>query len=206
MVIDRLFAYLIPRRDRVISGFKIVYLTILVIIAVGARSIYHGDRQAVFFYRLGVDFGRVALVLYIITLLPGIGQRFGLRHKLLSILRIFRRYLGISMYLLVLAHFLLVKVVITLAAKQLVTSRLFEVFGFIALIMLLLLFITSNDFSLTVLDIWWYRLHKLTYLIMGLIFLHVALQRISLWTILMVITLILMIGSWFWKGRGKAVS
>lgn len=199
MSMDKIFSYIIPRKEKVILGFKVFYGLILVTVFAASRSLYFGDNNALFFYNLGVNSGRAALVFYVMTLVPGIAERFGIRHKLLALLRIFRRYLGITMYLLALNHSLSVKFIITLASKQIIPLRLFEVLGFGALSILFFLFITSNDLSLGRLGIWWYRIHRLTYLSMGLIFLHVALQRFSIWSVIMGITVALQISSFAYK-------
>ena len=67
--------------------------------------------------------------------------------------------------------------------------------GFIAFVMLLLLFITSNDLSIRLLGDWWTRIHWLSYLIMWVVLIHVMLQGRYAWTILIGITSVAEISS-----------
>ncbi len=198
-MVGKIFAYIIPRKGKFITGFKVVYFLIAVAAFFAARSLYYEDRNAAFFYALGVNSGRAGLICYIITLIPGMMGRYGVRNKFFSLLTIFRRYIGILMYIFAMIHFLLVRAIFTISTGIFIPPVLFEVFGSLTLLLLFFLFITSNEFSVVKLGKWWNRLHKLTYPAMGLIFLHVGLQRISIWTIAMGTILVLQIGSWMKK-------
>lgn len=139
-------------------------------------------------------FGRIGLVLYILTTIPGIMRRFGKYYKLVSILMIFRRHVGIMAFMFVLIH----------ASAQLrgfIPTEFFQLFGFLSFLMLSSLFLTSNDWSVRKLGIWWDRIHDLTYFIVWLVFAHVALQRISVWTILIGITSVAQIASHIYAKR-----
>ncbi len=204
VTIDRLFAYIIPRKEKVIFFFKIIYLIQIAVFLAAARVLYIGGPEALYYYQLGVGSGKIAVILFILTLIPGMMRRFGITHKLLSLLMIFRRYIGIAMYVSALAHFGLVKVVPILSLKLPFRLAFFEFWGSLALFSLFFLFITSNDFSTAKLGVWWHRTHKLIYLSMWFILLHVGLQRISLWTVLMGATVLLMMASFLVsKLRGK---
>ena len=192
---DKIFAYIIPRKEKFIAGFKVVYFLIAVAAFFAARSLYYEDRNAAFFYSLGVNSGQAGLICYIITLIPGMMGRYGVRNKFLSLLNIFRRYIGILMYLFALTHFLLVRAIFFISTGIFIPPVLFEIFGSLALSLLFFLFITSNDFSVTKLGKWWNRLHKLTYPAMGFIFLHVAMQRVSIWSVAMGVIIVLEVGS-----------
>lgn len=192
---DKIFAYIVPRKERVIAGFKAVYFLICVFAFFAARSIYYADGNAAFFYALGVNSGRMGLICYIITLIPGMMGRYGVRNKLLSLLNIFRRYIGILMYIFAVTHFLLVRAVFSISTGIFIPLVLFELFGAAALTLLFFLFITSNDFSVTRLGKWWRWTHKLTYPAMGFIFLHAALQRVSIWSLAMGVIIVLEVGS-----------
>lgn len=196
-LLDRFYVWTITRKNVIIQGFKVFYLILLILLCVGGRSIYYQDKNFAFFYAIGISCGRIALIFFILALIPGITSRFGLKHKLLSLLRIFRRYIGISMYLFVIIHSSFVKFLTILALKQILPFLLFELFGLSAFIVLFFLFITSNDFSVNHLGIWWYRLHRLIYLAMWLIFFHVALQRLSIWSVLFGVTLCFQVLSFF---------
>lgn len=181
----RLFAYLVARKGQVVLLFKVFYFLQIIIFLLAAAG---GSS-----YPLGVAMGKAAVVLFVLTLIPGMMKRFGITHKLLALLMIFRRYIGIAMYISALSHFGLVKAVPALSSKLPFQLTAFEFWGSLALFTLLFLFITSNDFSVGRLGIWWYRIHRLIYLSMWFILFHVGLQRLSIWTVLMGIVVFLML-------------
>ncbi len=148
-----------------------------------------------FFNRWGKLFGDGALLSFIATLLPGIGERFGIRNIFLSIIKIYRRQVGILMYLFALLHVVLSKIIITASFSELSDLSIFEIMGSLSLLILFSLFLTSNNISLIRLRLNWYRIHRFTYVVMFFILLHVSLQSLSAWSILMAITLILQLVS-----------
>lgn len=185
MFIDRLFTYIIPRKARIIQLFKLAYFMQVAVLFWAGIAFYSGDSSSILYYQLGLYFGRIAVLLFIIVLIPGMLKRFGITHKILAILMIFRRYIGISMYLFAFSHFGLVKVIPNLSAVRLTGLSAFELWGSATLLVLFFLFITSNDFSVSRLHIWWYRLQRLIYIAMWFLLFHLGLQRISGWTVLM---------------------
>ena len=120
---------------------------------------------------------------------------------------IFRRYLGISMYLFAIIHTGFVRYVLAIDhPASLLHLATFELFGTAASIMLFSLFITSNDLSVEKLGSWWHKIHNLMYLIVWFIFLHVALQRLSIWTLLIGATSLAQVASfWYAKKSRSAV-
>jgi sulfoxide reductase heme-binding subunit YedZ len=123
-------------------------------------------------YQLGLYFGRAALMVYMLTLVPGICRRLRVRHRVISLLTLYRRQLGIAMYILALLHAALF-VQFTLAIPT------FKLFGLLALITLTPLFLTANTYAVRKLKYNWKRLHQLTYVALGFIVLHTALNRWS---------------------------
>ena len=103
---------------------------------------------------------------------------------------IFRRQFGITMFLLAAFHGLIVSLLPRILNGSLLKAAVFELFGIASVSLLFFLFLTSNDFSQMKLGKWWYALHRLVYIIMWLILIHVALQRISVWTIIAAILVI----------------
>lgn len=57
------------------------------------------------------------------------------------------------------------------------------------------MFITANEGSVINLGVWWKRLHRLVYVVLWLTAFHVALQRISIWSILIWTVTILEVSS-----------
>lgn len=178
-------------RQKILSIFKLFYC-VLVIFPISAFVFSRlNQSMLLFFFGLGNTLGQFALILYVVTLLPGIGDRLGIKNKILVLLKIYRREAGILMYLLALIHVTLEKLLITTSITELFTLLPFEIMGALSLLVLFFLFITSNTFSLIRLRLNWYRIHRLTYIGMLFIFLHVSLVKFSNWTILMGFVLIL---------------
>jgi DMSO/TMAO reductase YedYZ heme-binding membrane subunit len=200
--IDTLYGWVIKRRNPIVSVFKVFFILQTLFLFLGSWSIYRQDAYWVEYYNLGRQSGEVGLVFFILASIPGIVRRFGKFNKLVSILMIFRRYIGISTYLFVLIHSLFVRVVPWVARVfSPFPLEVFVVFGIVAHIMLFLLFITSNDASVSKLGLWWNRIHNLMYTIVWFIFLHVLFQRVSIWTVLIGTTAVLQVASFIYSKR-----
>lgn len=208
-IFDPLFIFCVKKRARIINFFKIIYLSLVALLFTGGWSIYRVDVHFGFFYNLAIKLGQIAILVYVLTTIPGITRRFGLQHRLIQILMIFRRHLGITMFLLVTIHFMWVKG-IDIFFKQLIIipPPLFQLMGTGAFMLLFFMFLTSNDFSVKRLGKWWNRIHSATYIIVWLIFLHVALQRLSIWSVLIGIDGIVQVSSWgfYWWKRKSIVT
>ncbi len=199
-----LFKYVVSRRGKIIRLFKIIYCFLILLFLIGARSVYYADQYQPFFYSLAVAFGKSAVVIYILTLVPGIVRRFGLKHEIVAIVMILRRYLGILMYILVFTHYWWVRGInIWFHKIFVIPPPVFESVGFIALVLLTPIFLTSTDLAVAKLGKWWGRIHKLTYVVMFLILLHTALQRISIWSILVLLIVILQMTSYIYSRLKK---
>ena len=192
---DDFFRFAVANRVRIVSGFKWFYALLIFVLLVGGRSIYLRDAQFLLVYQWGVWCGRIAITLYCITLIPGMMKRFGRTHKLFSLIRIFRRYIGISTFLFALTHASFVRLIIAFPIILDPNSPLFEFFGRLSLFLMFFMFLTSNDFSVNRLRIWWYRLHWVTHIIMITVLLHTLLQRVSVWSVLIGIIVLLQLAS-----------
>jgi DMSO/TMAO reductase YedYZ heme-binding membrane subunit len=144
--------------------------------------------------------GWLAAGLYILTLFPGIISRFNIKGFLSEVGKtIFfaRTQLGISMFLAVFLHYILeVKSLIQTNNFPPKEPELWFVFGFLAMVIAFILFITSNQQSKKFLKKNWFRLHKLTYAILGLAFLHVAVLERGLFMFIFGIMILLEIISY----------
>ena len=174
-----------------------MYAAILLVLAAGVYVYYTNEPLFQTFYDTGVAFGRAALVLLGIVVLPGILGRFGIEIKITRIITLFRRQLGITVFLLAFVHYQLVRALLYYTGKlDFSSSRpLFENFGFYGLMFLFFLFLTSNNFSVKKLGKWWRRLHRFVYLILWLVVLHTVLQGISIWSVLILVFAVLEIAS-----------
>jgi DMSO/TMAO reductase YedYZ heme-binding membrane subunit len=153
--------------------------------------------------------GWVATALYIFTLFPGIITRFNLKGLLSEIGKtIFfaRTQLGISMFFAVFLHYILkVKSLMQVNNYPPKEIELYFVFGFPAMIISFILFLTSNQQSKKFLKKNWFRLHKLTYLILGLAFLHVAVLERGLFMLIFGIMIVIEVASFVYVKFGKSI-
>jgi DMSO/TMAO reductase YedYZ heme-binding membrane subunit len=170
-IVDIFFSFATKHRNHLVTLLKVFFVVQGFIIILGLRL---PVRQ------LGNLAGELAIIFYILTLIPGIVRRFGAFYKPVAILMIFRRYIGIAMFLFVLMHALF---------NWFFPPVGFVLYGFIALVMLFFLFVTSNDMSTKLLGSMWGWIHKLTYIIMWPVMIHVALLK-SNWTIPIGVTVI----------------
>jgi DMSO/TMAO reductase YedYZ heme-binding membrane subunit len=156
--------------------------------------------------------GWVAAGLYISTLIPGIVTRFnlkGLTSEIGKTIFFARTQLGISMFLAVFLHYILeVKSLIQTNNFPPKEPELWFAFGFLAMIVSFILFLTSNQQSKKFLKKNWFKLHRLTYAILGLAFLHVAFLERGLFMLIFGIMIILEVASFIYpriSKKGKAL-
>ena len=151
---------------------------------IGAWTYLKSNRVDQFFYTIGVYFGRTAVLLLGIVVLPGILGRLAIDIKITRIITLFRRQLGILVFVLAFCHYQLVRGISIYTGQIPLSPRpIFEVMGTSALFLLFLLFLTSNNFSVKKLGSWWKRLHRLIYIAVWILVLHTGLQRISIWSL-----------------------
>jgi len=148
-------------------------------------------------YEWGETSGTISLVFFCLSIFPGILRRFGRSSKVTQVLMLFRRQIGVTAFIFGFFHYLAVRMLPILFAGVPVNMNppLFEIFGFLTLYPMSLLFLTSNDFSVKKMGVWWKRLHSLSYLIVWSLFIHVALQGGETWMYLIGIFAVLESGS-----------
>lgn len=184
-----MFKLIAVNKHKIIQSFWGVYAGIAIVYLLGANAIISKNDQSLTYYKLGVTAGRSALVLFCIVLIPGISRRFGLRFRFASIIMWFRRQLGITVFLLAFMHVSFIRFLRAFALRLPILQNLstFELFGLAALTLMFFLFITSNDISLRFLKRNWYRLQTIIYIVAWLLFGHTVLQRVTLYSILILI-------------------
>lgn len=190
--------------------FLVVYAIILTALVWGSVAIIRNIPSSLWFYGMGVWFGRAAVAILAFSLIPGILGRLNIQIKVTRVITFYRRQLGITTFLLSVTHGMLLRNVARFALGWYPLSRapIFEFFGTLGLSLLFLLFITSNDTSVRRLGPWWKRLHKLVYAIVLLILFHTVLQRISIWSVMIGVVAILEVVSLLWGsglGRGRGI-
>lgn len=189
-LLNYFLTHLTKNRRGIIAFFKFFYFVIIIVLLIGTLF-YHNRSYFPFLYSSARLSGKIALIFYILTVLPGIFRRFNLKPRIILPLQSFRRYIGIAMFLLVSLHFWFIYGIKIITKGLPKSSPLFISFGLIAFLLTLPLFLTSNNFSVNKLKKWWSKIHQLTYLIIFFIFLHLVLQQINFWSALIILTLIL---------------
>jgi Ferric reductase like transmembrane component len=151
--------------------------------------------------------GWAATGIYVITLLPGIISRFNLKGVISEFgktLFFARTQLGISMFFAVFLHYILkVKSLIQTNNYPPKEIELYFVFGFPAMLLSFVLLVTSNQQSKKFLKKNWFRLHRLTYVILGLAFLHVAVLERGLFMLIFGIMIVLELVSFVYPKLNK---
>lgn len=203
--IDNLFRQAIKNRSRIIFVYKLFYAILLALVVFGGISAYRVDENYLTMYVWAVRAGQTGLVFYILTVIPGICRRFGIKHKLISLLMIFRRYNGIAIFLCILTHFMVLRGAGYIRRGSInFHMPLFELLGLTAFVLTTFLFLTSNDFSVQLFKAGWNKIHKLTYVIIWFIALHLLLQPISIWSISISVTVVLQLTSYFYSRMKKS--
>lgn len=207
---DKIFVYFAKRSPQIIANFKYLYAAIILFLFVGGFFTVTNSSLQPLFYALGKKTGQAAIALLGFVVLPGILGRFGIEIKVTRVITLFRRQLGITVFLLALTHYSLVRLFLYLSGGLTfkLPLALFETMGSLALYILFLLFLTSNNYSVKKLGKWWKRLHRLVYLALWLLVLHTSLQRLSIWSVGILAVAILevtsLIYSYFKKKSVKA--
>ncbi len=139
--------------------------------------------------------GEYATLFFVLVSIPGIARRFRFSHKLIMIISMYRRQLGVLTYLLILMHALILRIIPWVTTQIPLTFELFVAAGSLANMALFALFITSNDWSVKTLREWWGKIHTLIYVAVWFIFLHLAIQGVSKWSVIIGITAVLQVAS-----------
>jgi DMSO/TMAO reductase YedYZ heme-binding membrane subunit len=202
----------IMRRHLIIRLFQAghVVLSLLVVVMAGLVVMERVEIGTV--RTMGGQMAKLSVVMLAITLLPGIVRRLKIGLFISRFLMPYRRHLGIATYLLAMGHAVLnfylpnYRVLGTPLPASL--PKLFILMGLMALVLLTPLFVTSNDWAVRTLGKWWGRIHKLVYVVVLFVLLHLSLMQ-SPWRFLAGGILGLEIGSFVVAGvrgwRGKQV-
>ena len=194
----KIFEFFARRSRFVIRLFLVVYILILALVVVGSNLSLSDPKQTVFFYDIGKKAGQVGILLLGVIVLPGILGRFRIEIKLTRIITLFRRQLGITFFLLSFVHYHFVRGLALYSTKSSPFEGLlpFMIVGLSAFTIFFFMFLTSNNFSVGRLRKWWKYLHRMIYVALWLLVLHVGLQRISVWTIFIGTFAVLEVLSW----------
>ncbi len=149
----------------------------------------------------------IATFLLLAVLYPGMLQRMGMPARLLKYPVIWRRTLGITMYLAALVHFLFLIDYLPWFSDGLIKNLdALTASGICTIVLLLPVLLTSNNASVRFLGKRWKLIQRTTYLILPLITVHLYKTGETPLMILYVITCILIITSYFMKVIKKGTS
>lgn len=190
---ENVYQKILSQRVNILRGFQLLYFLIGVFWLISAYMILTNKEMYGVYYEWGILLGKTALVVLSIVILPGILGRFNIQIKLTRIITVFRRQLGILTFLIAFTHFSFTRLLAyaTGIIPFQFPFQAFEIAGFSALFIMSFLFLTSNNMSVKKLGKWWKRLHRFIYIIIWLVVLHVGLQRMSIWTILIFVFAVL---------------
>lgn len=184
---NQVFLWLVKNKHLVIKLFFLAHILQAINILEAAffvARIADGNEIGGLYYDLGGKFGTLATLAFLVTITPGIVKRFGIRHPVFNIVQTFRRHFGIATFLLTLTHYSVLRLVPMMTWQSFSLPPFRETLGFLALCLFFVMFITSNDLSMKRLGKWWGRLHMVAYVIIWLVFAHVALEEIGPLTLL----------------------
>ncbi|MBP7740945.1 ferric reductase-like transmembrane domain-containing protein [Candidatus Woesebacteria bacterium] len=146
---------------------------------------------------LASSIGTISLILFLTTLMPGIFYRFKIFPLFGASLKLFRRQIGVLMFISALIHsFYLITVPAIMTSQftlEFLTSR--EILGSLSLMILFPVWLTSNNFSKAKLGRFWKIVQRLTYLALAVIYFHVAFAS-EKWALVTMMVFILEISSW----------
>ncbi|CAN5122923.1 hypothetical protein BH09PAT2_BH09PAT2_04260 [soil metagenome] len=183
--IHSLFKWNVQNKHIIIGIFKFCYFIACIGLLIVAYFVAQKE-YIIGIYSTALMAAQIAIVFFCISITPGILRRFSIRGSLISFLMLYRRQLGISTFIFAFYHYAAINLFPILFAGQpfVLFLPLFELFGIFSLFAMSLLFFTSNNWSVKKFGRWWSRIHTLIYLIAWTIFLHVFLQGISFWSLL----------------------
>ncbi len=189
------------RNKLIVNLFWLIYIPTLLILLVGSYQVVTTSPYPTYVFEIGKKFGQLALLLLGAVVLPGILGRLRIEIKITRVVTLFRRQLGILVFLFAFSHYILVRFLPTWTILPLTP---FELMGSLALVMLFFLFLTSNNFSMKYLGRWWKKLHRIIYVILWLVVFHVGLQGNFKWAALIfgaaILEVVSLIYDW-WKKK-----
>jgi len=166
----------ITRKKTIERTFLFFELLMPVLWGFGAYVLVNYPDQYLTVFEIGGWFGILSFSLYCLTLVPGILKRFQKLPLVQATIMPFRRHLGILMFLTAYVHMGYVGTIPIFFANPPVTPapQLHILYGFLTMMLLFPLWLTSNDFTQKRMGRVWKWVHRLTYLALGSIILHVS--------------------------------
>lgn len=204
-ITTRFFRQGIHHKQDIIFGFRMLYSIIAAVLVIFAYWTSISVNRSII-YSVGTLAGQIAVPLFCLSILPGILRRFGVKGMMVAFLTSIRRQVGVSMFLFAFLHYASLRLLpfILGGMTPVIPPPAFELLGVASLYALAPLYLTSNDFSVKKMGVWWRRLHSMVYFIVWLIFAHVVLQEFGIFAIILGVFALLEAGSLFYAaGKGS---
>jgi DMSO/TMAO reductase YedYZ heme-binding membrane subunit len=201
----KLHALAVAHKKFILFLFLMANILVVVLALVAGLTFQYSRPDYGQMIEVGQHLGQVALLCYLLTLLPGIMKRLSIFPLERVTLMLFRRQLGVLMFITAYVHGAIVSTIPMLFTTgiqpDLFSNR--EQLGMLAIWILLPLWLTSNDLSTKFLGKKWQWVHRLTYLALLIIFLHVLLSTAVIWKVLGGAVLLLEVWSWVVQFRSN---
>lgn len=189
---------LVKNQNLIKNLFVISYVFSVLLIILGFYLYQFNLNLFFLIYPLAGNFGTVSLLLFAVSLVPGILQRLKILPLFSASIVLFRRQIGIMMYFMALLHSMFISTIPAIMSNSFGLDSLPKngLTGVVTLLILFPVWLTSNDFSQKKLGKFWKILQRLTYIAMFTIFIHVALVEFSAAAIIIILLFFESI-SWF---------
>jgi DMSO/TMAO reductase YedYZ heme-binding membrane subunit len=172
---------LIKYKKVILNLFLIANIFSLGVIALGFYLFSSSPTLYTLMFELSSSIGTLSLILFLVTLVPGILSRFKIFPLVTSSFVLFRRQIGILMFMTAIIHSFYLSTIPGIINSRLGLEFLStkDLLGSISLMILLPVWLTSNDLSQKIFGKLWKIIQRLAYLSLIAIFFHVALSSIK---------------------------
>ncbi len=169
--------FLVKNKQHILRLSTILYVLLAIIIVVGQPLYLSFPKLFGVYLSIGQKAGTLSLILYAASLLPGMLKRIQKFPITQVMFMVFRRELGILMFFTMIIHSTYSQIYpyVAIGQSPLAGLSLRILFGIIAEIILVPLWITSNDWSVKKLAKRWKVLHRCTHVALLFVIGHVLL-------------------------------
>lgn len=173
--------FLVKNQNVIRKLFFVSYILCVVAIILGFYLFVANQEIYIFLYLLSGKVGTVALILFLGTLVPGILRRFKILPLFSASIVLFRRQMGILMFLCALVHSMYIATIPAFMSGVTSLDALppNALTGMLTILILLPVWLTSNDISQKKFGKFWKTIQRLTYFALITIFFHVSMVEKS---------------------------
>lgn len=193
----KLYSLLVQNKNTITMLFLVSEFFVVGLWVAGFLLAVQQSEAVLFLVPFGGKIAQVSVFLYVLTLLPGMMKRLGFINPIQLSLMLFRKHLGILMFLTALLHMGSSFTFPVIASGQIPVFQPQIFSGFITIVLLLPLWLTSNDVSVKKMGVWWHRIHAFTYVALATIFIHATYMMSYKWSAVLGLVMIGEIASFF---------